>query len=63
MIRHALESYPHGLLTAFALVLFLSVFLGMLFWVFRRGGNEFYVRMAALPLESELGSVTERSTT
>lgn len=49
MIREALSNYPHALLTAVGLILFLGVFVGMLIWVFRKGGKEFYGRMAELP--------------
>ena len=38
---------------ALTLLLFLGIFLGMLFWIFRPGAREYYRRGANLPLEED----------
>ncbi|MBT4088650.1 MAG: cbb3-type cytochrome c oxidase subunit 3 [Deltaproteobacteria bacterium] len=35
----------------FSLILFFSVFIGVLIWVFRKGSSEFYRSLARIPLE------------
>lgn len=37
----------------FSLVLFFSVFIGVLVWVFRKGSSEFYQSLARIPLEKD----------
>ncbi|NQU64075.1 MAG: cbb3-type cytochrome c oxidase subunit 3 [SAR324 cluster bacterium] len=37
----------------FSLILFLCVFIGVLFWVFRKGSSEFYQSLARLPLDKD----------
>ena len=37
----------------FSLILFFTVFVGVLLWVFRRGSSEFYHSLARLPLDAE----------
>ena len=40
-------------LTCVALVLFFTVFTGMLVWVFRKSSKELYAGIAALPLNED----------
>ena len=44
-----------GLLAApaFALILFLAVFIGVLVWIYRPGSSQVYAREARLPLDDE----------
>ncbi len=37
----------------FSLLLFFSVFIGVLVWVFRKGSSEFYQSLAGIPLEKD----------
>ena len=43
-------------LTCAGLVIFFAFFVGMLAWVCRRGGREFYGEMGNLPLAPEAGA-------
>jgi cbb3-type cytochrome oxidase subunit 3 len=40
-------------LSSLGLLIFLSVFIGALIWVYRRGSAEVYQGLSRLPLESE----------
>lgn len=60
MIREALSNYPYAALSAFALLIFLGIFLGMLTWVFRKGSREAYQRIAELPLNEQIESFSRR---
>lgn len=51
MIKEAFVNYPHGLLSAMGLLIFLATFLTAVIWVYRRNGSRFYDKMASLPLE------------
>lgn len=51
MISRTLANFDMPWLTCIGLLLFLSVFIGALLWVYRRGGNDFYENMQALPFD------------
>lgn len=53
MIQRVLAHYTLPLLSGFGLLLFLGVFIGAIFWVFRKGSGKFYSDLSALPLEKE----------
>jgi cbb3-type cytochrome oxidase subunit 3 len=40
-------------LTIVALVIFIVVFIGLLVWVIRKSGKEYYERMGQVPLDDE----------
>lgn len=50
MLRETLKHFPLIGLVMTGQLIFLTVFLGTLFWVFRRGSKPFYDRLASLPL-------------
>lgn len=50
----ALSNFDDTWLTTIAFFLFLSLFIGALVWVFRRGSNNFYDKMGNLPFAKEL---------
>lgn len=52
MISQALAHFPYPFLSCIGLLLFLAVFIGSLFWTFRKNGPEFYRMMENLPLEA-----------
>jgi cbb3-type cytochrome oxidase subunit 3 len=51
MIQKVLSHYHLPALTCFGLILFVSIFLGALIWVFRRGSSTLYAGLEQLPLE------------
>ena len=51
MFKSVLKYFPLPDLVVFGQLLFFAIFLGALFWVFRRGSKEFYEQLAKLPLE------------
>lgn len=51
MKAEVLSRFPHVWLTCVGLLLFISVFLGALAWVFRKGSSDFYEKLSASPLE------------
>ena len=58
MIREVLSHYHLPLLSCVGLLLFLAVFGGVCFWVFRRGSHRYYETAAMMPIEGELCSPT-----
>ena len=54
MKNEVLQKFAMPGLTAFACVLFVVVFAGMLIWTFRKGSKEFYDKCGNIPLEDEL---------
>jgi len=54
MLKQALTNFPFLSLTVFGLFLFLTVFISMLFWVFRSSGKPIYQHLQTLPLDEEL---------
>ena len=57
MIQRVLTNYHLPLLTCVGLVIFLTVFFGVIVWVFRKGSSRFYSGMERIPLE-EIKPVT-----
>ena len=51
MKKLALASWEHGTLTGIALLLFLSVFIGVVIWVFRKSSKSDFEKAERLPLE------------
>lgn len=51
MIRELLTNLHWSVLPVVGMMLFLSVFVGLLLWVNRKGSNSIYQELAALPLE------------
>lgn len=51
MKQEFLKFYPHPELSLLALFLFIGVFVGMLFWIYRRNSNKLYNKLSNLPLE------------
>jgi len=59
MHRNVLTHFPWMSLALLGQLLFLSLFLGALAWVFRKGSGNFYERLARLPID-EGGRPDER---
>lgn len=53
MIREALSYFPFPQLTAVALLIFISLFVGMLVWLFRKKRRPLIGHLECLPLEEE----------
>ena len=53
MMTQVLSRFHIPFLTCLGLLLFLTIFLGALLWVFRKGSDEIYSAAGALPLEDE----------
>jgi cbb3-type cytochrome oxidase subunit 3 len=53
MIQRVLSHYSFPLLSSFGLLLFMGVFVGALFWVFRTGSSKFYSDLSDLPFKLE----------
>lgn len=51
MHRHFLTHFPFISLVVAGQLLFLAVFLGAFFWIFRKGSKNFYDHLANLPLD------------
>jgi len=43
----------HIIGTCFVLLLFFSVFVGVIFWIYRKGSGDIYQLLRKIPLESE----------
>ncbi len=53
MIQQFLSNFPFLDLVVAGQLLFFTIFLGALAWVFRSGSREFYDKLAALPLDEK----------
>lgn len=53
MIREFLKNCPFVDMAIVGQLIFLTVFLAAIFWVFRKGSNRFYKKMSNIPLEEE----------
>lgn len=53
MYRDLLSHFPLINLVLAGEVIFFVVFFGSFFWVFRKGSDAFYDKLAAMPLEKE----------
>lgn len=51
MLSQVASRFPLPWLTVVGLLIFFTVFVGVLVWVFRRGSAELYQQMAQAPLE------------
>ena len=52
MKAEALSKFPYIWLSCLGLLLFVGVFVGALFWVFRKGSEDFYAKLSASPFEN-----------
>jgi cbb3-type cytochrome oxidase subunit 3 len=55
MKNEVLTLFPYINLVVVGQLTFFSVFVGALFWVYRRGGKSYYDEMANLPLSDAEG--------
>ena len=53
MIGQVLANYHLPLLSCVGLLIFLAVFCGSLFWVFRKGSAGFYATLQDLPFQDK----------
>lgn len=53
MKNEVLKLFPYLDLVVAGQLIFFAVFVGALFWVFRRGGNSFYDQLARIPLDEQ----------
>ncbi len=51
MKKQVFESFDLTILPSIGMVLFLTVFIGMIIWVFRKNSKEIYQEMSQIPLE------------
>ncbi len=60
MIRNVLANFHLSGMTAIGMLLFIAVFVGTLFWVFRKNSKNFYNKISNLPLE-DLDSINTKN--
>lgn len=60
MIREVLKHYHLPLLTSFGMLLFLAVFAGALYWVYRKDRKEGYEALGMIPLDDETLNLKHR---
>lgn len=53
MKQSVLAGFDWTILTNLALIIFLSLFIGILFWVFRKGSSKIYQKASNVPFASE----------
>lgn len=53
MKNQVLQLFPYIDLVVAGQLIFFTVFVGALFWVFRRGGSSFYDQLARMPLDEQ----------
>lgn len=53
MKQQALSAFQHGDLSAFAMVLFMGVFIGFIYFAYAKRNQSFFDRMSRLPLNNE----------
>lgn len=59
MYANYIKHFPWMNLMILSEILFIVIFLGALFWVFRKGSEEFYKNLSQLPLEK--GTTNEKA--
>jgi len=50
MIRQFLANFPYAELAIAGQLIFMTVFVGSIFWIFRKGSQDFYDKLSKLPL-------------
>ena len=53
MIRELLTNLHWSTLPTLGMMLFLTLFVGCLLWVYRKGSEQIYQKISQLPLENE----------
>lgn len=53
MKQDVLSLFPHIDWNLFAFILFMTLFGGILVWIFRRGSKKHYEKMSEMPLKEE----------
>ena len=56
MIREFLKNYPYMDLAVAGQLIFFTLFVMAIFWVFRRGSYSFYQELSRMPLEKKEGT-------
>ncbi len=50
MIRQFLAHFPYAELAIAGQLIFMTIFLGSIIWIFRKGSKDFYDKLSKLPL-------------
>jgi cbb3-type cytochrome oxidase subunit 3 len=53
MKQQALALFQHGYLSAFAMILFMAVFIGFIYYAYSRRNKDFFEKMSNLPLNND----------
>ncbi|MBC7466650.1 MAG: cbb3-type cytochrome c oxidase subunit 3 [Bdellovibrio sp.] len=53
-MKEGLKYFTDTHLTSIGLLLFFTFFVGIVFWVFRKGSKNYYNQSAQMPLEDDL---------
>ena len=53
MMKEALSHFPLPIFTVVGLLIFFTFFVGVLFWVYRRGSTDVYNQVSQIPLEEK----------
>lgn len=56
MKQQFLANFPYLSMAIAGQLIFMTVFISSIFWVFRRGSKEFYAQLAAIPLDRKENS-------
>lgn len=51
MKQQFLANFPYISMAIAGQLIFMTVFISSIFWVFRRGSKDFYAQLACIPLE------------
>ena len=52
MKQEALSAFQHGTVSAIAMLLFMAVFIGFIFFAYNKRNKKFFDQMAAMPLNN-----------
>ncbi len=58
MMKQALAFFPYKDLPMVGLFIFVTLFVGIVFWVNRKGSDQVYSRIENLPLDEEKGTLS-----
>ncbi len=53
MKQEAFSYFTMGYLNVIAMLIFMSVFVGVIFWIYRKSSQSYYQKISRLPLEAE----------
>lgn len=61
MKQQFLANFPYVSMAITGQLLFMTVFVSSVFWIFRKGSKDFYARLATLPLDNGASAMLQSS--